>query len=370
MSRSLFMPRLMDEDNFNPQNKNAQLLLCHWPQSDWEITALTYNAPDKRVAIREKINIIRLWRWRGWYLHLFLRYLRPYDLVFYPGVHVADAMGLRWRRRLGFSAPLVVTLEGLVGNEEREKEYTAWAGHKVYCQYVPPDVLRRVDEMLFSADHVIAISPFLARMGRRRYGDKFSVLPLGIDTSVFYPPRDRQPGRLKVVSAGRVESHKRPEVFLSLAEQYPEADFIWYGEGSLTGPLTSEARKRGLKNVIFPGSKPPNQLAGAFREADIFVLPSLSEGVPKVTQEAAACGLPVVLFGHYEAPSVKDGHNGFVVWDDETFMEKVGELLDNPILVESFGRAGAEMSQGWAWDVIAPQWEDVCSRFVLGENSD
>ena len=44
-----------------------------------------------------------------------------------------------------------------------------------------------VDALYRRADHVIAISPFLAEMGRRRYGDKFSVVPLGINDSIFIP---------------------------------------------------------------------------------------------------------------------------------------------------------------------------------------
>jgi glycosyltransferase involved in cell wall biosynthesis len=357
MSHSIFIPRWMDADNLNAQNKNAQLLLRHWPASDWHITTLAYNAPNKMVSARKDIEIVRLWRRHGWMPNLFLRYLRQYDLVFYPGVHAADAAGLWWRRRLGFRAPVVATLEGLLGDEAREKEYSEWAGHPVYCQHVAPEVLRRVDEMLQAADHIIAISPFLAEMGKRRYGDKFSVLPLGIDTTLFYPAKDKKGGRLKVVSAGRVESHKRPEVFLELAAKRPDADFIWYGEGSLRGPLAANANARGLKNIEFPGNQAPGLLADRFRDADIFVFPSLSEGVPKVTQEAAACGLPVVLFGFYEAPSVTDGENGYVVWNDGELFARLSALIENHGLRTRMGDNGARLARDCGWDVLAPKWE-------------
>lgn len=87
MSCSLFIPRLMDADNLNAQNKNAQLLLRHWPESDWHITTLTYNAPDPKVATRKDMEIVRLWRRHGWMLHLFLRYLRRYDAVVEAKAH-------------------------------------------------------------------------------------------------------------------------------------------------------------------------------------------------------------------------------------------------------------------------------------------
>lgn len=364
MSFSMFIPRLMDADNLNAQNKNAQSLLRHWPGSDWHVTTLAYGTPDKQVAAREDAEIIRLWRRHGWMLHLFVRYMRRYDLVFYPGVHAVDAAGLRWRRRLGYRAPVVATLEGLLGDESRQREYSDWAGHPVFCQHVPPEVLRRVDEILQSADHVIAISPFLARMGKHRYGDKFSALPLGIDTSLFYSPAEKNRGRMRVVSAGRVESHKRPELFLSMAESFPRADFIWYGEGSLRHALVEDAQSRKLENVSFPGGLPPSMLADEFRRADLFVMPSKSEGVPKVTQEAAACGLPVILFGYYEAPSVNDGENGYVVWSDEELFTRLAELLGKPQQAEEMGQNGARLARDWAWDVLAPQWEAVIRNAI------
>jgi glycosyltransferase involved in cell wall biosynthesis len=300
---------------------------------------------------------VRLWRRHAWQLHLFLRYLRPYDAVFYPGVAAADIASLRWRRRLGLRAPLIATLEGLLGDVERERFYGAAAGHPVHCQLVTRRVLKRGDAVLAAADHVIAISPFLAEMGRRRYGDKFSILPLGIDSTVFYPPDARPHARKRVVAAGHLESRKRPDLFLATAARFPRADFIWYGDGSLRHVLTQQALARGMHNISLPGALPPSKLADEFRQADVFVLPSKSEGVPKVSQEAAACGLPIVLFGYYEAPSVEDGVNGFVVWSDEEFFDRVGELLDDPERTSLMGANGARMAKQWDWDVLAPQWE-------------
>lgn len=358
MSRVVFVPTLVDANNLNAQVNNARAILAEWDVPGWRVDTLAYNEPEQRVAENPHVRIIKLWRRHAWYAHLFLRYLRPYDLIFYPGVYPMDTAGLRWRRRLGFKAPVVVTLEGLLGNSQREAEYSAIAGHPVYCQHVPEEALARVDERNRGADHIIAISPFLTRMGKTRFGDKFSVLPLGINPTFYYYEAHRQQRRLKVVSAGGVKANKRPELFLELARRYPQADFIWYGEGDMRTALTAEAGRRRLANLSFPGALPPSLLGDAFRAADIFVMPSMSEGVPKVTQEAAACGLAQVIFGYYEAPSVIDGQNGFVAWNDEAFMDKVGELIDNPSLVESFGKAGAEMARAWDWTVVARQWRE------------
>lgn len=365
MTRTVFVPTLVDADNFNAQVGNVKAILSGWVEPGWRVAAHAYNEPDQRVAENEYIEIVRLWRRHAWYAHYFLRYLKQYDLIFYPGVYPMDLAGLRWRRRLGFSAPVVVTLEGLVGDVARESEYADLAKHQVFCQHVPPEVLLRLDEIYHRADHIIAISPFLAMMGENRYGNKFSVLPLGIESSLYFAEEREQNKRPKVVSAGSVKANKRPEIFVDLARRFPQADFIWYGEGNMRGHLIKEASQLGIKNLSFPGALTPSQLGQAFRDADIFVMSSKSEGVPKVTQEAAACGLAQVIFGYYEAPSVINERNGFVVWSDDEFMAKVGDLLESPSLVESFGKAGAKMALDWDWTVVAERWRERLIELAL-----
>ena len=355
----VFVPRLMNPTQTNPQNNNARMMLQRWKLDSMKITTLTYGNPDPVIQGRSRIRVVRLLRRQAWTPHLFLSYFRFYDAIFYPGVHIkTDLAALSWRKRLGLKVPVICTQEGLAGDVEDEHFFSAAADHPVYCHRVAPDVRRQVRALLKQADHIIAISPFLARMGRLRYGDKFSVLPLGIDRATYYPAQNRSPNqRPVVVSAGRVAPHKRPDFFLTLAKRFPSARFYWYGDGEQRAALIAEAATMNLDNVVFPGPLPPAQLAEAFRQADVFVMLSYSEGVPKVTQEAAACGLPVILYGFYEAPSVVDGENGYVVWDDGALTDRLDALLSNAALRASMGSRGAEMAHNWDWDTLAPQWE-------------
>ncbi|WP_170265726.1 glycosyltransferase family 4 protein [Thiohalocapsa marina] len=376
--------------------------------------------------------MVKLWPWRFWRLRLFLAYIKKYDLIFYPGVDVADYWGIKFTKLFRKRTKIVATLEGLVGDASRDMEYTAVAGHPVtchkvpkqilrrvdyvltaadqiiaissflakigrsrygdktnalqlgydgsiffhvgdedresfyteaaghpvYCQRVSPKTLRRVDGILHAADHVIAISPFLARMGSLRYGDKFSVLPLGVDTANYRPSTsERCDHRPVVVTAGTVYPGKRPDTFLQLAQKFPEAAFRWFGAGDMLEQMRAKVRELGLHNLHFAGPLSPQALAEEFRKADIFVLPSKSEGVPKVTQEAAACGLPVVLFGFYEAPSVVDGENGYVVWNDEELMDRLINLLGDVELRRRMGDKGVAMAQDWEWSSLSQKWE-------------
>jgi glycosyltransferase involved in cell wall biosynthesis len=360
VGRILFA-RAIDTDNLNAQSSNAREILRRWRSQDWRPSVLSFREPDPAVASNPNVDIIRLRPDRWWRIKLFEIYQRSFDAIFYPGMHHrADYLALRARKASGRSVPVVSTIEGLSGrqsDDSREGFYSAHAGHAVFCQKLAPSHLSRVEWVNRDASHIIAISPFLERMADAKYGAKVSHIPLGIDGSLWHRRDRTQQSRRRVVTAGNVRAHKRPELFLELARAFPAADFCWYGEGELRLSLVGQAREIGLENVSFPGAIGARALAQEFASANIFVLPSKSEGVPKVTQEAAAAGLAQIVFGFYETPSVVDGANGFVVWSDDEFKARLDALLNNPDQVDRLGRAGMKMAESWSWDRVAPLWE-------------
>lgn len=355
--KHILVPRFADSANVNPQNLNAKSLLSRFREPGVTWSMIHYLEPEKVFTNAPQVRITKLMPRYLWKPHLAAWYQQSADAIFYPGVMNVDEWALRIRALSGRKIPLVSTLEGLAGNPDRERQLSEWAGHPVYCQYVEPAVLRRVDYILKSSDHIIAISPFLARMGQKLYGNKISVHMLGVEGSLFTKASDRKRA-MTVINIASLQPRKRPEMFLELAARFPEVDFVWFGEGEHRERFISEVERRNLGNLRFPGPKTPVELAGALQSACIFAIPSNSEGVPKVTQEAAACGLPIVVYGYYETPTVVDGHNGFVVWNDEEFCERVGTLIANPDLAARMGEQSAQMARQWNWDALAKRWED------------
>jgi glycosyltransferase involved in cell wall biosynthesis len=369
MTKRILVARAADATNLNAQAKNSQHILRHWQSKTYRPSILGFGAPDAGVAANPNVDIVYLPDNRLWRAALFGTYMRHFDGIFYPGIHhYADWLALRTRQTTCRRVPLITTMESLVGlasEDSIDQWYAGIASHKVYCGGLPPAQFQRYEQICELSDHIIAISPFLARMATARFGNKVSVLPLGVDTTLFRRVSFERCQRPRVVGIGTVYARKRPEVFLNFAEKFPEADFVWFGEGNLRQVLLAEISKRQMKNVEFPGALPPNQLAKELTASDIFVLPSFAEGVPKVTQEAAAAGLAQIIFGFYEAPSVVDGENGFVVWSDDELTGRLARLLSDPDLRERMGRAGQCMARDWSWELIAPKWEkqiiDVCA---------
>jgi glycosyltransferase involved in cell wall biosynthesis len=354
----------MDELNTNAQNSNARSLLTRFSDARAHWTAV---CSDKAVVagMPSGVDLVPLSSSRLWSYRLALAYQRQCDAIFYPGPHWADGFGIKLRRFTGRRLPLIATIEGIIAGPEALRQLAAIVGHPVFSQPGVEHGIPRIRWMYESCDHIIAISPFLARVANTLYGDKVSCLPLGLETSIFHDRNRREPARPRAVGCGTLKSSKRPEMFLRLAARYKHADFTWFGDGPMRQALVLQARSEGLTNVQFPGALPPRAVAEEFRRSSMFVLPSRAEGVPKVTQEAAACGLPIVLFGFYDSPSVVHQANGLVAWSDEELMDRVGILLEDTEIRGRMGQCGAEMAKGWSWDGIAQEWENLVIRLAM-----
>jgi glycosyltransferase involved in cell wall biosynthesis len=363
MTVRVFVPRWMDRSNTNAQNSNAKALLSRFsdPRASW--TTISSEEPADSVR-RNGCRVLHVSRSRWWPLELALLYQASFDAVFYPGPHWGDEAGLKIRTLVGRRTPVIATLEGIVTPPDSVKRLSDMAGHPVFAQPGTGDHVPRLSRLYQRADHIIAISPFLDRAATLLYGQKVSCLPLGIEGGIFHGEDRREPERCRVVSCGTVKSSKNPHQFLELAARYKEAEFVWFGHGEMVGQLTAEARRRDLHNLCFPGPLPPAFLADEFRKSSLFVLPSCAEGVPKVTQEAVACGLPVVLYGFFEAPTVVHELNGLVAWSDKQLSEHVGALIHDPVTRAKMGQQGVLMAMEWDWDRVAPLWEDAVIRLV------
>ena len=119
------------------------------------------------------------------------------------------------------------------------------------------------------------------------------------------------------------------------------------GEGSRKNELKALAAKLGLgEDVIFYGftADIPSFLA----TIDVFVLPSLYEGLGVAAIEAMAAGKPVIATRVGGLPElVEDGVTGFLVppGDSEALANSISRLLSREELMEQMGRNGWERVQ-------------------------
>lgn len=166
---------------------------------------------------------------------------------------------------------------------------------------------RRTEEAVRAADGVVAVSNDLAghlnRMGVEP--TKIRVIHDGVDRKQFSPGDKLQerarlnlpPNEPIALFVGNLVPVKAVDVLLrAFAEPVLKGvRLVVIGQGPLRAQLEQLARTLGTADrVTFTGGQPHDQLPAWFRAADVFVLPSHSEGVPNVLLEASASGTPWV----------------------------------------------------------------------------
>ena len=124
----------------------------------------------------------------------------------------------------------------------------------------------------------------------------------------------------------------------------PEILFVIIGKGQLKQALTDQIQKLNLTNNFFLLGEIP-RAARWLKAFDIFVLPSLKEGLPYAVIEAAAAGVPIVatrVGGVLEI--IETGQDGLIVppGDATALSRAIAQLLQDKKTAESFGRHGAK----------------------------
>jgi glycosyltransferase involved in cell wall biosynthesis len=178
-----------------------------------------------------------------------------------------------------------------------------------------------------------------------------------VDTERYGQPIDRRSvrkrvgipsdARLLIVVAKLME--QKGHAFLlralpPLQERFADLHVLLVGDGPLRAALAERiAGLPGAARVHLVGNR--RDVGDLLAASDLFVLPSLWEGLPMALLEAMASGLPVVATRvSGSAQVVVDGESGLLVppGDVERLSEAIATLLDDPARARRMGRAARE----------------------------
>ncbi len=165
-----------------------------------------------------------------------------------------------------------------------------------------------------------------------------------------------------VLFLGRLVSKKSPDMILEAFSRWNRR-----GNGSrgsvlvMAGPdegdgfrphLEGIAAQLGLNGkVLFTGPLYGDAKWAAYRDADVFVLPSQNENFGNTAAEAVACGTPVLVTDRCGIAPMVDQRAGLVVPHDCTALEAgLAQILDDPALAARLrgGCQGVANSLSWA----------------------
>lgn len=193
------------------------------------------------------------------------------------------------------------------------------------------------------ADKIIAVSNYTKNVLVQHYGinpHKISVVYNGHDVprpnlhlehkNVI---RDTKKKHVPLVLfLGRMTTQKNPVLFLEVAKLVtkvqPDVQFVMAGDGGMLTELVDKTCAMGLsENVIFTGKVGKREAERLYRQADCFVMPSVSEPFGLVALEAIAHGTPVILSRQSGAAEVCEHSFKVDFWDKEKMADCIVTVL-------------------------------------------
>jgi glycosyltransferase involved in cell wall biosynthesis len=177
-----------------------------------------------------------------------------------------------------------------------------------------------------------------------------------------------------VGTAGRLVPVKGPEFLVKAAKymisKYPDAYFIFTGDGPLENGLRRKALEMGISdNVIFLGWR--DDVAKIISIYDIFVLPSLNEGMGRVLAEAMALGKPIVASNIGGIPDlVIHGKNGFLVppKNPKELVKYIQVLIEDKDKRVKMGLKGKEISLNFGAKSMIERIASLYEELLIQKN--
>ncbi len=189
---------------------------------------------------------------------------------------------------------------------------------------------------------------------------KFSVVPNGINTDVFYPiPEiEREKGRIIVTNSSDTPLKGLFYLLHAVAEisKKRKIKLVVVGYPKKKGGIVKLIRKLDIgRHITFTGRIDDKEFVKQYARASMAVVPSVYEGFGLPVGEAMACGVPVISTTGGALPEVV-GDAGVLVppADSEFLADAIIKLLDNPDHALKLGSAGFQrVMENFTWQKAA-----------------
>ena len=335
-----------DAENYNAQSLNAREIALRLDPTRFRSTLFFEKTPDPRL-LEHEIRLVKLPERRRTF-RILREMLAGYDAILYIDLSPASYAFLHLPRPVRRSRA-VLSIEGTRGNLDGVSRMV-----RSYADYV-----------VHHSDVLVAISEFVARDAEDLSGMRSDfIIPVGVDTRLFHPPAAREHSTLTVLFVGHLLERKGADLVVEAAKQLPGVHFRMIGATRGEFGEKLRERSRSIPNVSFDDPMRQGSLAEAMRDSDLLLHPSRVEGVPKVTLEAAATGLPCIVFDDYETPSVIDGLTGFQVKTFNEMLARLKALVEDSGLRQRMGAAAVTHAKAFDWDEVAGKWAETLELVV------
>ncbi len=237
------------------------------------------------------------------------------------------------------------------------------------------------------ADFIQAISNYLADWARDMGAQNpIEVVPNGVDFNFFSKPILQETrvlirrnekfdsftdsDKIIITTSRLVKKNAIDDIIRSLKYLDNSYNLLILGKGEERDHLEDLALELKVRSrVHFKDFIPHSVMPDYLKSSDIFIRPSLSEGLGNSFLEAMAAGIPVIATSVGGIPDfLKDGEMGLFceVRNPKSISEKVKILLENKELVQKITANAKEMvAKNYDWDLIAEKMKNIFNKLCL-----
>lgn len=235
-----------------------------------------------------------------------------------------------------------------------------------YIYMVLAPIIRKIWQ---NAESLIANSEGL-KLRAKGFEDKYpiTVIENGVDNQFFAPVVKEDSDTVMILFVSRIIEGKGLQYLIPNLNDINEKvnaicekniKLVIVGDGPYRGELEKITSKLNLdKFVSFEGRKDKEEVKKYYQSADIFVLPSLSEGMPNVVLEAMACGLPIIMTP-CEGSKELVTDNGIITSLDDLTDNLIRLCTDKSMRIEMGQKSLERVRTNFQWKSIALRYMDI-----------
>jgi len=212
------------------------------------------------------------------------------------------------------------------------------------------------------------------------YTKKVFVFPMGVDTNLFAPSKKDEKIRKKynisgyfLLFVGGLIERKGIRYLIQamplIISKFTDAKLVVIGEGNLKHEMIKLARTLNIsENILFLGFLPHDELPAYFATADIFILPSLSEGFGLVVSEAISSGTLTIASNLRPINDIIiENKTGFYLDSNNPvgISKKIIEVIEKQDHFTNLRSAGREhIKNNFDWGIVSRNYKGLLNKLV------
>lgn len=234
-----------------------------------------------------------------------------------------------------------------------------------------PFVINRTKREIKATQHFLVPSNFVKKSlaFSNVNNTQMHLCPYGVDLSMFkqkeYVPK-KESDTLEFIYVGGVKELKGIYYLLEAFKKLPKevAHLTVVGNFNKNDVDTKDY----IKYVNFTGMVLHEDIPELLKKADVFVFPSLGEGLSLSVLEAAACGLPLIVSENSGAnDGMIDGKEGFIIpiQSVEAVYEKVEWFVRNRDKIQGMGENARQFALKYTWEKYYARVQKILLKEIL-----